>query len=364
MSSPRVRGRFWLRPRRASTSVEGIVFQTIGEQSYELDLYKPEGIARPPVVVFVNVGSLDAKRWGQYTSWGRLAAGAGIAGVTYDALEGTNLENLAGLIDYVRAHAAELGVDGTRIAIWACSANVKVGLPFALDAENDLAAAVFYYGIMSSDDPVRRGLPMYVARAGLDAPGINRLIDDFVERAIRSDAELELVNYPTGQHAFDVRDDTERSRQIIRDTLAFLAFHLDESTPRDMPPMTASRLYYLMLEDEAAALAELNRLHETDPDNQIFSDMAMDQFTGLLISDDKSAAAAQIAQLHAKAHPDSPRAEFNLARMAHAAGDLEQAERRAHRTLELIEREGVHFMVKRNLDAAANEMLNEIRDRD
>jgi hypothetical protein len=34
------------------------------------------------------------------------------------------------------------------------------------------------------------------------------------------------VNHPSGPHAFDVFDDTDASREIIREMLAFIRFHL------------------------------------------------------------------------------------------------------------------------------------------
>ena len=38
----------------------------------------------------------------------------------------------------------------------------------------------------------------------------------------------EFINHPDGQHAFDIFDDDERSRSIVRRTLAFLQEHLLE----------------------------------------------------------------------------------------------------------------------------------------
>jgi hypothetical protein len=35
-----------------------------------------------------------------------------------------------------------------------------------------------------------------------------------------------VLDHPTGQHGFDTRDDDERSRQIIRETLEFFVRHL------------------------------------------------------------------------------------------------------------------------------------------
>jgi hypothetical protein len=38
-----------------------------------------------------------------------------------------------------------------------------------------------------------------------------------------------VVDHPGGQHGFDTRDDDERSREIIRETLEFFVRHLGPS---------------------------------------------------------------------------------------------------------------------------------------
>jgi len=35
-----------------------------------------------------------------------------------------------------------------------------------------------------------------------------------------------LVNHPNGPHAFDLMDDSETSREVVRRVLGFLKFHL------------------------------------------------------------------------------------------------------------------------------------------
>jgi dienelactone hydrolase len=70
------------------------------------------------------------------------------------------------------------------------------------------------------------GLPMFVARAGLDQPLINESIDEFVQEALAGNALLELMNHPAGRHGFDILDDDERSREIIARAVAFAQVHV------------------------------------------------------------------------------------------------------------------------------------------
>jgi hypothetical protein len=43
---------------------------------------------------------------------------------------------------------------------------------------------------------------------------------------VAANLPISLANHPTGPHAFDIMDDSETSRGIIRQILAFLRLHL------------------------------------------------------------------------------------------------------------------------------------------
>jgi hypothetical protein len=64
--------------------------------------------------------------------------------------------------------------------------------------------------------------PMLVARAGKDQEWINMAIDRFVQKALVRNLPVELLNHTEGPHAFEIFDDSERSREIVRRTLDFI----------------------------------------------------------------------------------------------------------------------------------------------
>ncbi len=70
------------------------------------------------------------------------------------------------------------------------------------------------------------GLPMLVARAGLDRAEINQSNDLFVQEALAANAMLDFANHPQGQHGFDVLNDDGRTHEIIAHTLEFMKTHL------------------------------------------------------------------------------------------------------------------------------------------
>lgn len=66
---------------------------------------------------------------------------------------------------------------------------------------------------------------MFIARAGLDNPEFNDGIDRFVQLALSKNLTVEVVNHATGHHGFDIEDDNDRSREIIRRTIEFIKTH-------------------------------------------------------------------------------------------------------------------------------------------
>jgi dienelactone hydrolase len=216
------------------------------------DLYRPtraRAVGRCPAVVFVS-GLRDPgvvsmfgkplKDWASYVGWARLVAASGVVGVTY-----TNREpaDVTALLSHLRADADSLGIDPTRIGVWACSGNVPTAL--ALVAREPLACAAFLYGYLLdldgatcvaeaaaqfhfaapavSLDELSREMPMLVVRAGLDAtPGLDATLQRFVAAARARHLALSLLDHPQAPHAFDLVDDSPATHAVVEKVLDFL----------------------------------------------------------------------------------------------------------------------------------------------
>jgi hypothetical protein len=48
----------------------------------------------------------------------------------------------------------------------------------------------------------------------------------FVQSALAANLPIEVMNHPDGQHAFDMLDADDRSREIIARTVTFVQTHL------------------------------------------------------------------------------------------------------------------------------------------
>jgi len=105
------------------------------------------------------------------------------------------------------------------------------GLMLDLDGSTNVAEAAKQFRFVNpcagkSVDDLPKDVPMFIVRAGQDNPGLNEALDRFMAKSLDRNLPITFVNYPAAPHAFDLLLDSESSREIVRQTLAFLRFHL------------------------------------------------------------------------------------------------------------------------------------------
>jgi hypothetical protein len=225
--------------------------QAIVRQDGGLDLYYPPGwqpgAAPLPAVVLVVGYPGNIRMMRAFVDWAKLVASCGMVAVTYAPEQPDR--DAVGVIRQVRAEAALLGIDATRLGLWACSGHVPVALSLLMSGEageaGGVRCAALLYGYLldaaeaaatfrfvnasagRSVDDLPRDLPLLIVRAGRDEmPGLNAGIDAFVAQALRANLPLTLINHHNAPHAFDIGEDTEVSRLTVMRTLAFLQLNL------------------------------------------------------------------------------------------------------------------------------------------
>jgi len=228
-----------------------------------MDIYYTPGSnskARMPAVIFVGgypdpgfqkLLGCKAKEMECYISWGRLTAASGLVAITY-ATGNEPAADIHALLQSVRQNAAVLGIDESRIGLWACSGSAPNALSVLMQEDREyLKCAVLCYAFMldlegatSVADAARQwgfanpcagksvadlpqDIPLFIARAGQDEmPHLNETMDRFLSKAVSYNLPITFVNHPTAPHFFDTMDDSETSREIIRQILTFMQFHL------------------------------------------------------------------------------------------------------------------------------------------
>jgi hypothetical protein len=246
----------------ALTVQRDIDYRSTASGVLTMDLYRPPaaGKARLPVVVLVSgysdVGARARigcafKETESCISWARLAAASGLAAVAYETGREPATDARA-LLDHIRRNAAPLGLDETRIGLWACSGHVPNALSLLMrEAESPLRCAALCYGYMldlegstavaeaartfgfvtpaagRSVADLRPDVSLLVLRAGRDEmPRLNEALDRFVPAALQANLPIELVNLAAAPHAFEIFQEGEGTREAVRRVLDFLRFNL------------------------------------------------------------------------------------------------------------------------------------------
>lgn len=239
---------------------KNLTYKRIGNLQLQMDVYAPPKLRRNerrPAIIFVPGDApweilKDIKDWSVYVSYGELAAATGYVGVTFNHRSTerfAKIRDVAGdvddLISYVRSHADSLNIDRERICVWAFSAGGPFLRTILSEKPGFVRCLVTYYSMLglatgaAADEIVREFTianylsknptqlaPMLIVRAGKDFPFINNSVDEFLREAVRQNINLEFINYVEGKHGFDVVNDHERTREIIKRTLDFIKSHL------------------------------------------------------------------------------------------------------------------------------------------
>ncbi|MDQ3473449.1 MAG: alpha/beta hydrolase [Acidobacteriota bacterium] len=241
-----------------------VVYKRAADVELKADVYSradSKSGARLPAIIFIHGGLLPPnlltkpKEWGVYISYGQIAAASGFVGVTFNHrfYSWNNLgepqSDVNDLVAYVRNNAESLGVDKDRIILWAFSGGTLLLSQSLRDAPPHIRCMISYYGVLDLQD-LRKRIPatisdetlnpfsplhnlsdsknklppMFVARAGLDAD-LSGGVDRFVQAALTKKATIDFSNHPVGQHGFDILDDNQRTREIIKQTLEFIREH-------------------------------------------------------------------------------------------------------------------------------------------
>ena len=245
-----------------ATIRKDVAYRTTDTGSLTMDLYDPAEVAggarRPAVVIVAGYNDVGHekmlgrkfKEMGLAVSWGQLIAACGLVAIAY-----TNTEpaaDLDALLQHVRDNAPALGIDEDRIGVFACSGNVPLALSALMQKDRRfLKCAALLYGFMldldgatgvaeaaqmyrftnpnagKSIDDLPQNLPLLIVRAGQEQfANLNESIDRFLAQALTRNLPITFVNHATGPHAFDLLQDSETSREIIRQVLSFLRSQL------------------------------------------------------------------------------------------------------------------------------------------
>jgi len=229
-----------------------------------IDVYLPPKMAageKRPAVVFLNAigdrGDEKIKHWGIYRTWPRLVAAHGLVGISMEA-DGERIpECLAGLFRFLATRGGEHGIDGSRIGVYAASANVSGATDYLLgDAPAPgVRAAVLYYGAPPTGR-LRTDLPvLFIYAEGDLARWGGEELTSLWRRVIDARAPWTLMLASGLPHAFDAFSDRDEARRVVQQSIAFWKSQLE---PVPQPPWQPS-----------AARSIVEALYANDPQRAV-----------------------------------------------------------------------------------------------
>ena len=240
----------------------GIVYHSVNGIDLKADIYVPshgdKSNTFPVVIIVINYPDSAFNKWfgrngkdlQMCVSWAELIAASGMAAVTYQTQ--FSHSETDSLIYFLKKNAQDYHIDMSNLCVIGASANTLGAQSLMQQDDFNIKCAVLNYGILLTPDQkyyteiesaanmlgfyfsdlrkisrIPENIPMLVTRAGKDRfQLVNDSTDYFVAEAMRSNAQLTFINYSDGQHDFDVLDDTEISKLIIRQTVDFVKTHL------------------------------------------------------------------------------------------------------------------------------------------
>jgi Tfp pilus assembly protein PilF len=203
-----------------------------------IDVYTPPNAKageKFPAVIFLNaIGDAPnqpkVKSWEIYKSFPRLVAAHGIIGISME-MDGARIqESLRALFDFLEKDGAKHGIDATRLGVYAASANVTQSTVYLMGdgASKGIRAAALYYGAAPAPDArIRQDLPVLFILAEGDLGGLGQQAVSLWQRVTEARAPWTLVFASRMPHAFDAFADTDESRRIIQQTIAFWKSNLE-----------------------------------------------------------------------------------------------------------------------------------------
>lgn len=212
-----------------------------------IDIYSPPNAKagdKFPAVIFLNaIGDAPGnkvKTWEIYKSFPRLIAAHGMVGISMD-MDGARIqENLRALFDFLEKDGAKHGVDAARLGVYAASANTTQSLVYLMSDEaskNIKAAALFYGGVPAPNTKIRRDLPVLYILAEGDAAGfLGQQSANLWQRVMEAKAPWTLLYASNLPHAFDAFTDTDESRRVIGQAIAFWKSNLEPVPQPDWKP--------------------------------------------------------------------------------------------------------------------------------
>jgi tetratricopeptide (TPR) repeat protein len=308
------------------TVKKDLTFFKDGKGELRIDMYLPSklkaGEKRPAIVFMNGFGNMLMKSSEVYKTWGKLVAANGFVGITMEA----DPDRLPGALDVLfKFLGTTAEVDGNRIGIYAASAHGRGAFKYLMSAQAHpgiKAAAIFYSEVPPL--PYRTDLPVHFIVAELDARNMN--YSTLWSNVLESKSPWTITMGAEMPHAFDVFSDTDVSKRLILEALAFWKTHLYNVPASSSKPSPEREIVATGYAGDFAKIVRLMR--EWQKNNPASKDAAAYKVLGNALMKTGEYKEGEEAYLKALAlDPDDRGSKLNMVIISHAVGKPKEAER-------------------------------------
>jgi acetyl esterase/lipase len=158
----------------------------------------------------------------QQIDWAKLFAASGMIVVSAQAGEDPYL-TFNSMMDYLNANADLLGIDMNRIGFWGCSGHCLFLWRILGDSpyRDNFRAAALYYCYFIKPDSWPKNISLFVVRAGQDSYVDSGVMDRLLKSARDNNIPVQYTVLPEAVHGFDIYQDVQMSKDMIKQTLDF-----------------------------------------------------------------------------------------------------------------------------------------------
>lgn len=215
------------------------------------DLYMPVNYQRQKnaVLIFIDGFGTDFRKWDHYTGWAKFAASKGYVGVVYTSRKDYTNNSFKNILHFLSVNKDKYFIDDEKIAAYAGSGNVLLGLPY-INNDTRIKAALIFYGTANLEG-FRLNLPVLLVRAGFDNVQLNRGLDTLAFRALAANAPYTITNFNTAVHGFEDFSNNSIEQKFLDQSLDFLTMNMQEAVQQKLTEN----------ENEVIAVRELYKSH-------------------------------------------------------------------------------------------------------
>jgi hypothetical protein len=157
-------------------------------------------------------------------SWAQLIAASGLVAVAYQGTVECE-QDFVDLAHYLKKRNSFLRVNSRKIGVLASMAGIA-NFAATISTRNEdiplqIRCAVCRSGRVPEPSEFQPDFPVLLLNAGQGHEGYRESVERFAAQAGELGIDCEILDYVEGVHKFDVRQDTPRSREIVRQAIAF-----------------------------------------------------------------------------------------------------------------------------------------------